>query len=86
MQSFSLSLQIMFQVEILTPLTVEMFLTTVQSNVSLKADLPRECLAPDKHTKPFSPHCIIRCQVKYDLTVKESDMLNMCMVCHQCES
>ena len=42
----------------------------VQSNVSLQTDLPSECLPTDQHTKPFSPHCIIRCHMKYLLSVK----------------
>jgi hypothetical protein len=70
-QSFSMSFQITFQSETVTTMTVEMFLTTVQSHVSLQSDLPSECLPTDQHTKPFSPHCIIKCHIKYRLSLKE---------------
>jgi hypothetical protein len=42
----------------------------VQSYVSLQTDLPTECLPTDQHTKPFSPHCIITCHIKYPLSVR----------------
>ena len=62
--------QIRFQIETLTTKTVERFLTTVQSNVSLQTDLPSECLPTDQHTKHFLPQCIIRWHIKYPLRVK----------------
>jgi len=54
MQSFSMSFQITFQSETLTTMTVEMFLTTVQSHMSLQTDLPSECLPTDRINKALS--------------------------------
>jgi len=46
-----MSFQITFQSETLTTMTVERFLTTVQSDVSLHTDLPSECLPTDRTHK-----------------------------------
>jgi len=54
MQSFSMSFQITFQSETLTTMTVEIFLTSVQSHVSLQTDLPSECLPTDRTHKALS--------------------------------
>ena len=59
---FQYVFQFTFQNEILTTMTVEMFLTTVQPHMSLQADLSSKCLPTDKHTKHFSPHCTISVQ------------------------
>jgi hypothetical protein len=56
---------------------VEKFLTSFQSHMSLQTDLPSECLPTDQHTKPFSPHCIIRCHIKYSA----SERLLTCCKC-----
>jgi hypothetical protein len=59
----------------------------VQSNVSLQTNLPTECLPTDQHTKPFSPHCITRCHIKYPLSAKGFwSIVHIYMVSHQCES
>jgi hypothetical protein len=55
MQSFSMSLQITFQSATLTTITLERFLSSVQSNVSLQTDVPSERLPTDpKHKAIFT--------------------------------
>ena len=51
MQSFIMSFQIMFRSETVTTMTVEMFLTSVQSHMSLQTGLLSECLPTDQTHK-----------------------------------
>jgi hypothetical protein len=46
------------------------FSHNVQSHMSFQTDLPSECLPQAEHTRPFLPHCIIWCHIKYPLSVK----------------
>jgi len=49
-----MSIQITFQSETLTTMTGEMFLTTVQSHMSLQTDLPSERIPSDRTHKALS--------------------------------
>ena len=72
MQSFSKSFQITFHSETLTKMTLERFLCAVCSLTCLfKLICPLNAFPQTKHTKPFSPHCIIRSHIKYPLSVKD---------------